>query len=111
MIISPAIWFLQRPMFSRRKHGSELNLNNYLQIITTCRPFAEVKKYAAVRLGSVEVLEAVHAALQGFMLLYFFMSEWSDYYELVKKIVRFGAFLATKMLNVAVSSQSVVKQW
>ena len=25
----------------------------------------EVKKYAAVRLGAVEVLEAVHSALQG----------------------------------------------
>lgn len=27
--------------------------------------FTEVKKYAAVRLGAVEVLEAVHSALQG----------------------------------------------
>ena len=27
--------------------------------------FTEVKKYAAVRLGAVEVLEVVHSALQG----------------------------------------------
>lgn len=31
--------------------------------------FTEVKKYAAVRLGSVEVLETMHSALQGHIRL------------------------------------------
>ena len=34
--------------------------------------FPEIKKYAAVRLGAVEVLDTVHSALQGFMTIFFF---------------------------------------
>ena len=32
-------------------------------------PYTEVKKYAAVRLGAVDVLDAVHSALKGKSLL------------------------------------------
>lgn len=32
-------------------------------------PYIEVKKYAAVRLGAVDVLDAVHSALKGKSLL------------------------------------------
>lgn len=39
----------------------------------------EVKKYAAVRLGSVEVLEAVHAALQGNIRLPLLLEELRDH--------------------------------
>ena len=44
-------------------------LRNFVCFFACFPPYIEVKKYAAVRLGAVDVLDAVHSALKGESLL------------------------------------------